>query len=89
MNDTIQYGFYSSQSNESYIPFQQQEINYNINNDKNNNFCPICYYNYHSHYHRTYCNNGVPVGNGISILLLMLGFYFIHKYFKLNNHGKK
>ncbi len=76
-----QYEFYNSQSNESYIPFQQ--INYNNKLDKNNNFCPICHYNYHSHYHRSHCSNiGVPVGDGISLMLFIVGFYLIYKRFK-------
>jgi len=86
--DSIQYGFYQTQSNKAYIPFEQSEINYEVNlnynkQDKNNNFCPICHYNYHSHYHRSYCNQGVPVGNGAAILLFFITIYSIYKYLKI------
>ena len=87
MNDTTQYGFYKTQSNESYKLFESEEFNYN-KSDKNDNFCPICHYNYNSHYHKTYCNNGVPISNGLIILLLIVGFYSIYKHFKSNNHDK-
>jgi hypothetical protein len=83
MNDTIQYGFYKTQSNESYKPFQSKEFNYNDKKDKNDNFCPICRYNYNSHYHKKHCNvNPTPIGDGLFILLFMTLFYGIYRNLK-------
>jgi len=63
MNDTDVYIFGENQT--EYIPFKtiedNQKLNYNDNNNRNNNFCPICHYNLNSAKHKKLCGNSIPI----------------------------
>ena len=73
--DTTAY--FKSVYTQEYIPFEdvssKDENIYSKN--KWDNFCPICHYNYNSHYHKTHCNNNLPlIGD---MLLLLFGFIYL------------
>jgi len=84
MNDTINYGLYNSfRSNEKeYKPFEQNEYN-KKDKDNHKNFCPVCHYNYNSHYHKKHCSNtGIPIGNGVLTMMILISFYVIYRSLK-------
>lgn len=62
---------------QEYIPFEDGSNNNEDNYIKDgwDNFCPKCHYNYNSHYHKTHCNNNLPL-NG-DMLLLLFGFIYL------------
>ena len=82
--DTTEY--FRSKYTHEYIPFESNNHNkhdeYNGNGSGWRNFCSRCHYNYNSHYHKTHCDNQLPVGDGIIPLLIILFIYYLSKNYK-------
>ncbi len=71
--DTTAYfkGVYTQE----HIPFEDQ-YRMKPKNDRNDNFCPKCHYNYHSHYHKTHCE-GDPLSLNGDFILLFFGLIYL------------
>ena len=75
--DTTAY--FKSVYTKKYIPFENSYKNHEVSNmKKKDNFCPICHYNWNSHYHRTKCKSQLPIGNEL-ILFIFAFIYLIIK----------
>ena len=82
--DTTAY--FRSVYTQEYVPFENNNYNeYNEHNKYNgnghgwDNFCPKCHYNYNSHYHKTRCNNQLPIGDELLPFSIIVLIYLIIK----------
>lgn len=79
--DTTAY--FRSIYTKEYMPFESDNhIEDKYDKSKWDNFCPICHYNYNSHYHKTRCENQLPLGDGVTPLLIILFIYYLSKNYK-------
>ena len=71
--------YFRSTYTKEYVPFENDNSSDNYIKDKDNNFCPLCHWNYNSDYHKRHCENSLQLGDELLPLFILITIYLIIK----------
>jgi hypothetical protein len=71
--------YFKSVYTQGHVPFENDNYNDSYIKDKNDNFCPLCHWNYKSDYHKRHCENQLPIGDELLPMFILISIYLIIK----------